>query len=801
MAYKLIGKNFAPVDVEAKITGRAKYAEDFRADNMVFCKTLTSSIPHAKIRSIDTSEALKIPGVLGILTADDVPQFPPPALPILAKDEVFYVGEPILAVAAESELIAAEALEAIKVDFQQLPHVVDPLESLFPGGPDARSNGNVAAGQIKLQTVKWDAADFAAAGDTMMPMGHPAEEWGYGDVDAGFKAAKVTIDENFVTGTYSHNCMETRTAFAYWQGGKCFLHGSNQSHTAAIANIARYIGIQPDNLVFIAEYCGGGFGSKIPGYPNMAIAALMSKKINRPVMHRITRTDEYGIGAARPGFQGHVKMGFAADGKLLAADLYIVQESGPSPTAGDFRAAGNAMTLMYQPAAMRFRSVPVLTNTVPVGAHRGPGENQLASVIEPMLDKAARQLNVDRIAIRKINAPDSGGKIGKERGPLTSAFQKECLQKAADLFKWNERKKKSGQKVGNKVTGIGIGQGYHSAGTNGFDGLLRITADGKLHIHTGIGNLGTYSHSATARVAADMLNVNWENAVIERGDTRRGLPFNSPQAGSLSSSTQSRTMYVAALDMKAKLTDIAAQMLGGKADDYDLGQETVVHKGDAKKSITFKQAAEKAIALGGKYSGKEVPDDLNPITKSAVAMIAGSGLIAAAKDSLPRVGVTPGLSTSMAEIELDLETGTFTIKEMLCTVDVGTVLHPQGLGHQISGGNIMGIGMAHLEHHIYDPKLGIPVAVGFHAGKLPTYLDVPVEVAWAAVEKPDPQNPIGVKGVGEPVLGSGAACITSAIADALDGHLFNRTPVSPDMILNHLGGRPPAHKLFQVNTV
>jgi xanthine dehydrogenase molybdenum-binding subunit len=143
-----------------------------------------------------------------------------------------------LAVAAESELIAAEAIEAIKIDFQQLPHVVDPLESLFPGGPDARSNGNVAAGQIKLQTVKWDAADFAAAGDTMMPMGHPAEEWGYGNLDAGFKAAKVTIDENFVTGTYSHNCMETRTTFAYWQGGKCFLHGSNQSHTAAIANIA-----------------------------------------------------------------------------------------------------------------------------------------------------------------------------------------------------------------------------------------------------------------------------------------------------------------------------------------------------------------------------------------------------------------------------------------------------------------------------------------------------------------------------------------------------------------------------------
>ena len=162
MAYNLIGQNFTPHDVVAKVTGRAKYAEDFRADGMVFCKLLTSPMPHARIRSIDTSDALKIPGVLGILTADDVPQFPPPQPPILAKDEVFFVGDPILAVAAEMEEIAADAIEAIKIDFEQLPHVVDPLDSLFPGGPNARSNGNVAAAQINLQTVKWDAGDFAA---------------------------------------------------------------------------------------------------------------------------------------------------------------------------------------------------------------------------------------------------------------------------------------------------------------------------------------------------------------------------------------------------------------------------------------------------------------------------------------------------------------------------------------------------------------------------------------------------------------------------------------------------------------
>lgn len=800
MDHKLIGKDFVVSDIEAKVTGRAKYVEDFRADGMVFCKSLTSPIPHAKIRSIDTSAALKMKGVLGILTADDVPQFPPPAQGIFAKDETFYVGEPILAVAAESEEIAVAAIEAIKIDFQELPHVVDPLESLFPGGPNARSGGNVAAGQIKLQTVKWDGADFATAGETKLPLGRPAEEWSYGDIDAGFKKAKVIVEENFVTATYSHNCMEARSAFAYWQGGKCFLYGSNQSHTAAIANISRYIGIKPDQLVFLAEFCGGGFGSKIPGYPNMAIAALMSKKINRPVMHRISRHEEYGIGSARPGFQGYVKMGFAANGKMVAADLYVVQESGPMATAGDFRAAGGALTLLYQPDAVRFRTVPVLTNTVPVGAQRGPGENQFVSVIEPMIDQAARQLNMDRIDIRIINAPDSDGKIGQDRGPLTSAFQKDALAKLKILGNWEERKKRSGQKNGTKVTGIGIGQGFHSAGSNGFDGLVRITTDGKLHIHTGVGNLGTHSHYSTARVAADLLNVNWENAIVERGDTRRGLPFNSPQAGSLTASTQSRTMYAAAMDMKDKLTDIAAQMLGGKPEDYVLGDEKVVSKSGGK-SITYQQAAQKAVQLGGKYSGKEVPDELNPITKSAVAMIAGTGLIAAAKDKLPRVGTTPGLTCNLAEVEIDTETGVVEIKECFSVVDVGTVLFPLGLGHQIASGQILGIGMAHLERHIYDPKLGIPAAMGFHQSKVPTYLDIPPNIQWQAVEKPDPHHPLGIKGVGEPALGSGASCITSAIADALGGHLFNRTPVSADMILNHLSGRPPAHKPLQVNTV
>jgi CO/xanthine dehydrogenase Mo-binding subunit len=801
MAYRLIGQNFQPVDLEAKVTGRAKYAEDFRADGMVFAKMLCSPVPHGRIKRIDTAAALKMPGVVGVLTADDCPSFPPPQLPILAKDEVFYVGEPILVVAAETELQAANAIEAIKVDFEILPHVTDPLDSLFPSGPDARSNGNVAATQINLQTVKWGAEDFASAGDDKLPQGKAADEWKYGDVDEAFNGAKLVLDESWVSAGIAHHCLETRSSMAMWQGGKCILYGSSQSHTAAIPNVARLIGIEPDNLVMVAEFCGGGFGSKIAGYPMIAIAALMSKKINRPVMHRLTRMEEYAVGSARPAFQGRIKLGFREDGKLLAADVYIVQENGPHIGAGDFRSAGNCLSLVYQPGAMRWRGMPVLTNTPPPGAQRGPGENQFAAAIEPLMDKAARQLGVDRVAIRKINAPSADSKLGADQGPVTSAFQKEALDKGAAMFNWNERKARAGKANGTKLTGIGIGQGYHSAGSNGFDGLLRITPDGKLHIHTGVGNLGTYSHSATARVAAEFLNYKWENTVLERGDTRRGLPWNSNQAGSLTASTQSRTMYVAAMDMKEKLLDIAAQALGGKAEEYELGDEKVASKADASKSISFADAAKKAMELGGKYVGKEVPNDINPITKASVAMIAGTGLIAVTKDKLPRVGVTPGLCAAFAEVEVDAETGKVTVKELLNVADCGTVLHPMGLANTINGGSVQGIGMAQLERHVYDPKLGIPAAVLLYQAKPATYLDVPAELKWAAAENPDPQNPVGVKGVGEPALGAAASAITSAIADALGGVTFNRSPVSLDMILNQLNKRQQAHRPLQINTV
>lgn len=796
---KIIGKDFIPSDIYSKVTGRAKYAEDIRMDGMLFCKLLKSPIPHARVKSLDYSEALSMEGVVSVLTADEVSQTPGPSDNILTN-EPHFVGEPILAVAAVSEKIAQDAIDRIKIELVPLPFCLDPLESLRPEGPNARVDGNTIVRGEGVKEIKWKEEDFLEiAGD--LPMGEPGVEWSYGELERGFEDASLILDESFVTASNAHHSMEPRSAMAFWQNGKCHVYGSTQSQSIVVPGLARYIGIEPEDLVYISQYCGGGFGSKGGAYPLMAIPALLSKKTSRPVLMRISRAEEYFLGSARIGFQGRIKLGFREDGRITAVDLYIVQENGPNTGFGDMGSAADAVSLVYTPVAMRYRGISILTNTPPRGAQRGPGQNQIAAAVEPLIDKAAKRLGIDGVKIRRLNAPDSRSVYGGGRNPVTSAHLREALDKGAKKFGWNEKKSESGSRKGSKVIGVGVGQAFHSAGSSGFDGLVRISPDGKLHIHTGIGNLGTYSYAATSRVAAEILGYRWENCEIVRGDSSKHLPWNNGQFGSNTSFTMTRTNYVAAMDALQKLKELASISLGGSWEDYDIENETVVNKGDSNLSMSYADLAVKAIEIGGRYSGKELAsDDLNEMTIRAVEGLAGTGLIGVARDNLDRTGTVPALAAGFIKIELDIETGAIRILDYLGVADCGTVLHPQGLAAQVKSGAIMGFGMACTERHFYDSQWGIPGGVGFYQAKPPSYLDVPLELGWDAVDIPDPQNPVGAKGIGEPLMGCATSALLCAISDALGGHYFNRTPVVPDMIVNAATGQEQSHSPLQVNT-
>jgi xanthine dehydrogenase molybdenum-binding subunit len=823
IGHKLIGKNYTTPDLYAKVTGQAKYAEDFRAEGMLFCKLLLSPMPHARVKRIDANAALATPGVKAILTADHLPA-PADTLTdngtvIKASkwgergltNEPVYQGEPILAVAAVDELTAAEAIERIQIDFEPLPFVVDPLDTLRPGGPNPRTDGNVWArpaapasaqnpGAPVVTELKWTEADFSELKQGRLPMGKTPDEWAYGDLDSGFKNAALVLDETFVTPDTSHQTLETRSAMAYWQNGKVYIYTGTQSTAQTLPAIARWLNISPDNVVFISEYTGGGFGSKITGGVSMIIPALLAKKTNTPVMMRISREEETFIGRARPSFQGRMKVGFSKEGRITALDMFVICDNGPYDAVGDAPSSGRIVSLLYQPQAMRWRGVTVLTNTPPRSAQSSPGGLQGIVIIEPIIAKAARKLGVDQVAIRRINCPEGKAQFGPlvqgKRQYATSAFLKEALDRGAEQFRWSERVARTPKRIGTKVRGVGVSLSCYVGGTIGFDGLLVIKPDGRITFQSGIGNLGTESVIDVHRAGAEVLGVPWEKCDVVWGSTAKSLPFTCVSGGSQTTHAMTRAAYATAMDAKKKLQEIAAKKLGGKPEQYEVANERVFRKGGGP-SMTLAQAAKYAIQLGGIYDGHEAPADVHKLTRASVAALAGQGLVAAAKDNYPRDGSTFSYVASFAEVEVDVETGKYFIVDFLASADVGTVIHPRALGGQVLGRSTLGIGHAIGQKWVFDPHYGEMVSKRFHHNKPPTILDVPVDMRWTALDIPDPETPVGARGVGEPPVAGGCASILNALSDALGDEIFQRAPVNADTILTSLeAGRPMQHPLM-----
>jgi xanthine dehydrogenase molybdenum-binding subunit len=816
MANKLVGQNYVTPDMVAKVTGQAKYAEDFRVDGMLFVKLLLSPLPHGRVKSIDTSRALALPGVKGVLTADELPA---PAdivtdlgqrIPANTKgekaltNEPVYQGEPVLAVAAVDELTAAEAIELIDIEWEHLPFVVDPLVSLRPGGPNARLEGNIwgrpkppAAGQppspAAIEELKWTDAEFADYEQGRLPMGKTPDEWTYGDLDAGFKNAALVLDETFLTPNTSHQTLEPRTTMAYWQNGKLYVHCSTQSVVQTVGSVSRWMKLDPKDVVVVSMYTGGGFGSKATGTISSMIPALLSKKLNAPVMMRIDRETEHYIGGARPSVFGRMKVGFAKDGRITALDMFVVNENGPYEAQGDTGMTGRTVSLLYQPPAMRWRGVSVLTNTPPRRAQSQPGGMQGIVVMEPILAKAARKLGVDEVAIHRVNAPEGKAKFGPanargERPYATSAFVKETLDRGKELFRWDERKAQGGQRRGSKVRGYGVATSSFVAGSVGYDGLFVIKPDGRMSIQSGIGNLGTESMSDCHRVSAEMVGIPWEKVDLTWGHTGQNLPWSCVSGGSQTTHAHTRAAHAAATDAINKLQEIAAKVHGGKPAQYKVANERVSGPGG---SMTLAQAAQKAIELGGTYDGHEVPKDINAVTKASAAALAGQGLMGVARDNYKRDGVTHSFVAGFAEVEVDLETGKYQILDYLAVADVGTVIHPHSLGGQVLGRSMLGIAHAIGQHWVYDQHYGLPVAKRFYQNKPPTILDAPQKMAWDALNIADPETPVGARGIGEPPVAAGCCAVLNALADAVGDDVFKRAPVLVPSLLAALdAGRP-----------
>jgi CO/xanthine dehydrogenase Mo-binding subunit len=373
-----------------------------------------------------------------------------------------------------------------------------------------------------------------------------------------------------------------------------------------------------------------------------------------------------------------------------------------------------------------------------------------------------------------------------QRPRLTSAFVTEALDKGKEAFRWDERKAYSGQRRGAKVRGIGVAVGPHGAGSIGYDGLMTIQPDGKLYVQSGVGNLGTHSCIDLARVAAETLAMPWDKVVVNWGSTAKNIPWSAMSVGSQTTHAMTRANLAGAVDARLKLQELAARDLGGAPADYALRNERVCRRDDPSRGLTYAQAAARAIELGGKYDGHELPDEIHPFTKKSAAALAGLGLMGVAKDTYPRDGDTYSFVVGFAEVEVDLETGTTRLVDYLAVGDVGTVINPRSLHGQLLGGINLGVGHALQQKWVYDQHYGVPLAKRFHHNKPLTILDIPAEMHTEALGLADPETPIGARGVGEPPVGAGYGSVLNAIADALGEDVFRRAPVTLDIVLTSL---------------
>ena len=619
-----------------------------------------------------------MPGVKAILTEEDLPA-PADSLTdngtrIAANklgeraltNEPLYQGEPILAVAAVDELTAAEAIEKIKLDLEPLPFVIDPLETLRPGSPNPRIGGNTwyrepppagaagrggrgaAPGPIQVKELKWTEADFDAAKDGQLPMGKiqedPANAWTFGDVDAGFKKAALVLDETFITPDTSHHCLETRSAMAYWQNGKVFVYTGTQSTIQTVPAIARWLNIDPDKVVFISEYTGGGFGSKdhrrdFAHHPGPALQEVQRTGNDAPIARR------RDLHRPRPAQHDGTRESWLRQGWPYRRPRHVLDDQHRAVRSGgrctDLRTDG------FPALSARDDAVPGLDRHDQYSASRRPECPWWTAGYFP--DGADPRQSGSQAGSRSGCHPQNQrsrgqGAIRSRRSGASASMPPARLSRkrwiaGSEQFNWSERVARNPKRIGTKVRGVGVSMSTYSGGSTGFDGLMLIKPDGSLCFQSGIGNLGTESFSDVHRVAAEMLGVPWEKCDICWGTNAKNLPWSCVSGGSQTTHAMTRAAHAVAEEAKKRLQEIAAKSLGGSPEQYDVGNEKVFRKGGGA-SMTLAQAAQKAIQMGGIYDGHEVNPDVNRYTKQSLTALAGQGFLASARDKYPHDGQT-----------------------------------------------------------------------------------------------------------------------------------------------------------------
>lgn len=769
-----VGQNIPRNDGWDKATGKGMFTHDVKAPNMLYAAVLRSPHAHARIVSIDTSKAEALQGVYAVATYKNTTRklfstsaamvtTGPEAKPVLDQqifsEVVRYIGDEVAAVAAKTEDIAKEAIKLIKVEYEILPAVYDPIEAMKDGAPQVQpdfSPGNNICGCV----IEINQGNFEKG-------------WEEGEV---FSEVTVTLPR------VKQAQLETHAALAVYKNGYLKVTSTTQTPHPTKMMLA-YIFDMPESKITVENppYIGGGFGVRI-GISGKAepIAAQLSMLSHRPVKYVYTREEDFLASDTRHG--GYITSRLAAkkDGTFVALDTKAYLNTGAYATfgvelLGVTGACGTAGT--YRIPNIHYLGYPVYTNQQTAGAFRGFGTPQGTMAVETAVDDIAKQLNMDPVEIRKLNIV----KIDDNWWfpfPVGSTDLSKCIDAAAESIGWKEKRGK--KQTGNIRRGVGIAAGTHVSNAAPFcvdyNGIyLRIEGDGTLHVASGIPELGGGSTTGTLQIAADTIGVTLNTIRMEFGSTSSS-PFDIGSHASRSLYTVGNLLTLVGKELKKDILCWTADFVNNNRSHIECNPKFKITK--LSESDWPKIEASSLDMNEGIIVGENIEVPLSAIAYEA--HIRGKQFIASRCEVPPN---SPPWHAHAAEVEVDMETGMVRVIKVAAAHDIGKAINPVLVEGQIEGGVAMGVGYAIREEMTYQENKGFYNS-SYHKYMLPT-IDMVPEIDTILLESNDPNGPFGAKGIGECGLIPTAPAIVSAVEDAT-GIRFYEIPMTPEKVLKRI---------------
>lgn len=753
----VLGKRFVRADGLEKVTGQGRYTADLTVTGMLHGAFLFAERPHARITVLDASAARALPGVLAVMTQEDVPdlRYGPVVQDrtLFAKDVVRYEGEIVAAVAALTQEQADEACRLIRVEYQDLEPVLDPEAALLEGAPlvhpDWRSYGE-AEGTVRN-----------------------GNDCGYvnivkGDVERGFAEAEEIVESRYVADMSHPVPIEPHAVLAQWQGDKVTIWSTTQVPFAARSGVAETLQLPESAVRVIVPHLGGGFGGKCEFHFEAHVAAL-ARKAGRPVRVVFDRREEFlAPDMARHAIVVEVKTGVRRDGAITARQARLVLDTGAYAAHGP--GCSDIATMMaagpYRIPNLLIEAYTVYTNKTPCGSTRAPTGPQVCWAIEQHTDELAERLGLDPLELRLRNVVVNG-----DDGPTGQIFDsagvKKCVEQAAELVGWGTSREEG--------EGVGLACGWWFSYPNTAGAYVTLNSDGTATIVTGAQENGSGAVMGLALLASEELGLAPEQISFHFQDTETGL-WDMGSCGSQTTFNAGRAVLAAAADVREQLLRRAAEELEAAPEDLELADGVVRAKDAPHRAVAIAELAQKAKGAGELILGRGSPP--------APAWPESFGAACAGRISFPSFAA-PAFFCHAARVRVDRETGVVRVLEVAAAHDFGRVLNPLGAEGQVEGGVAHSLGMALTEGTLYgDGRQLNPHLLDY---KLQTAADAPA-IRIAFVDSPAPDGgPHGSKGVGEPPVVPTAGAVANAIAQATEARV-RRLPMTPYRVWAALSG-------------